>query len=123
MVTGLKASAHESGPEDHPQRFHRRATWHYSVTQVLSHPVTALAIVAIVWTLPAVASACPGCKDALFEPDQLTLRLSSAKGYALSIGLLLGVPAALAVTVTTLLVRSRRQRRGPLLPPNDNVLF
>ena len=52
------------------------------------------------------------CKDALFEPDQLTLRLSSAKGYALSIGLLLGVPAALAGTVATLLVRSHRQRRG-----------
>ena len=77
-------------------------------------------VVGLVWLIvlgcllswPAVAWACPGCKDALFEPDQLTLRLSSAKGYALSIGLLLGVPAALAGTVATLLVRSHRQRRG-----------
>ena len=58
----------------------------------------------------ALAQACPGCKEALFDPAELPQRLSAAKGYALSIGLLLAVPAALVGGLTWLIVRAQRRR-------------
>ena len=56
-----------------------------------------------------LVEACPGCKEALIDPSQLHQRLSAAKGYALSIGLLLLVPLTLIATVAVLLVRSHRR--------------
>ena len=58
----------------------------------------------------AAAWACPGCKESLFEPDQLAQRISTARGYAWSIGLLLAVPCGLLATVAALVVRAHRQR-------------
>ena len=58
---------------------------------------------------PAVASACPGCKEALFDPGQLQQKLATARGYALSIGLLLAVPFGLVAGVAALIVRATRR--------------
>jgi hypothetical protein len=72
-------------------------------------------LLAVIFTcvLPAVTWACPTCKEALFDPGQLQQTLSTAKGYAMSIGLLLSVPAVLVGGVVALIVRShRRQRSG-----------
>jgi len=62
--------------------------------------------------VPTAVWACPTCKEALFEPDQLAQKLSMAKGYALSIALLLGMPVALLGGVTTLIIRAQRQKQG-----------
>ena len=53
--------------------------------------------------------ACPGCKEALFDPGQVGQRVSAARGYALSIGLLLGLPALMLAGIAALIVRSRRK--------------
>ncbi len=60
------------------------------------------------------------CKEALLDPAQLPQKLRTAKGYALSIGLLLTMPIALVGGVTALIVRaSRRGVRGRKpLPPS-----
>ena len=58
------------------------------------------------------ASACPGCKDALAEPDQLGRRLATAKGFAWSIGFMLGMPALVVGSVAALIVRGRRIDTG-----------
>ncbi len=58
------------------------------------------------------AQACPGCKEALFDPEQLPQKLSTAMGYALSIGLMLLVPAGLVTAVTVSIVRAQRRQRA-----------
>ncbi|MBI4004364.1 MAG: hypothetical protein HY353_05015 [Candidatus Omnitrophica bacterium] len=58
-----------------------------------------------------VAWACPACKEALFDPSQLRQTLATAKGYAMSIGLLLSVPAILVGGVAALILRAARHRR------------
>ena len=60
---------------------------------------------------PIVAMACPMCKESLFDPGQLPQKLSTARGYALSIGLMLAVPAALIAGVTMLVVRAARRAK------------
>jgi hypothetical protein len=66
---------------------------------------------AAAWIVGAasIAWACPGCKEALFDPGEIVQRVSTARGYALSIGLLLGVPASMILGITALIVRSRRK--------------
>ena len=59
-----------------------------------------------------VAEACPGCKEALFDPGELPQRLAAAKGYAASIGLMLVVPLGLVGGLTAVIVRSSRRQRG-----------
>ena len=61
---------------------------------------------------PAAVSACPGCKEALFDPSELPQKLSTARGYALSIGLMLAVPAALIAGITLSILRASRRSRG-----------
>ncbi|MDP3723861.1 MAG: hypothetical protein Q8R91_10290 [Candidatus Omnitrophota bacterium] len=61
--------------------------------------------------LSSAADACPGCKEALFDPSQLPQRLSTARGYALSIGLMLGVPIALVGGVALLILHARGRSR------------
>ncbi|MBI4598278.1 MAG: DUF420 domain-containing protein [Candidatus Omnitrophica bacterium] len=67
----------------------------------------------VYWLLYHVsaAEACPGCKEALFEPGQLSQRLSTAKGFALSIMLLLAVPVALVGGLTLRIVSTARRHR------------
>jgi hypothetical protein len=75
--------------------------------------ILAWLLVAGCWWLAAlVVEACPGCKEALFDPGQLQQKLSTAKGYALSIGLLLAVPFSLVAGGILFLVRASRH-----LPP------
>ena len=70
-----------------------------------------LVLMAGCWLLePAVGWACPGCKEALFDPGQLGQKLSTARGYAISIGLLLAVPFTLVAGMTALIVRAARRR-------------
>ena len=52
----------------------------------------------------------PGCKEALFDPGQRRQTLSTARGYALSIGLLLAVPFALVGGVAVLIIRASRKK-------------
>lgn len=54
------------------------------------------------------AWACPGCKEALYDPAQSKQVAATAKGYAISISLLLGVPVLLIGGVATAIVRQRR---------------
>ena len=61
--------------------------------------------------LPTAVMACPGCKEALFDPGQLQQKLSTAKGYALSIGLLLAVPFGLVAGLTTLIIRAHHRKK------------
>jgi len=77
--------------------------------QRVSHLATALALVAFLIVVPMMASACPLCKEALFDPSQLHQRISTAKGYALSIGLLLLVPTGLIAGVAMSIIRSARR--------------
>ena len=67
-------------------------------------------LLGLLW-LPAIAHACPGCKEALFDPGQLAQKLSTSKGYALSIGLLLTTPLLLVGTIAALVVRAARKRQ------------
>ena len=55
------------------------------------------------------ASTCPDCKEALFDPGQIQQKRSTARGYAVSIGMLLTVPAGLVGGITTLILKSRRR--------------
>ena len=78
-------------------------------TQARRHAGTAL----LVLLFPGAALACPFCKEALFDPGQIQQKLSMAKGYAMSIALLLSVPALLIGGVTVLIARaSRRHKSG-----------
>lgn len=62
--------------------------------------------------LPSAAAACPMCKESLFDPGQLGQKIATAKGYALSIGVLLAVPFALIAGVAGLIVRSARRLKS-----------
>ena len=64
---------------------------------------------AVLFALPACAAACPGCKEALFEPGKIGQNLSTARGYALSVVLMLAVPMLLIGGITTLILRARRR--------------
>ena len=97
---------------------HQRIMTRSTITQSPNHLITKIAagtiVVFAVLALPMIASACPMCKEALFEPGQLHQKLSTAKGYALSIGLLLLVPTGLIASVTALILRaSRREKNFP----------
>ena len=60
---------------------------------------------------PATVMACPGCKEALFDPGTLPQKLATAKGYALSIGFMLAMPLLLIGSVGVLIVRAHRRKR------------
>ncbi|MBI3011455.1 MAG: hypothetical protein HYY58_03050 [Candidatus Omnitrophica bacterium] len=64
-------------------------------------------------TLAGAVMACPLCKESLFDPTQLQQKLSMAKGYALSIGLLLAMPAGLVGALALLIVRAQRHHPRP----------
>ena len=60
---------------------------------------------------PAMVNACPMCKELLFDPGQLAQKFATAKGYALSIGLLLLVPFVLIASITALVIRACRRAK------------
>lgn len=69
-----------------------------------------LAALTVLWWAEG-AMACPMCKEALFDPAQLPQRLSTARGYAASIALMLGMPLLLIGGVVALIVRAQRRAR------------
>lgn len=60
---------------------------------------------------PAASLACPTCKETLFDAGTLPQRRATATGYALSIGLLLGMPLALVGGGAALIVRAQRRKQ------------
>ncbi len=82
-------------------------------------PLTGLMIGALLAVAPSVW-ACRGCKETLFDPEQLPQKLSSASGYAMSIGLMLLVPVGLITTLTVLIARSQRRQRSRQLQPGPH---
>ena len=83
-----------------------------SITQSLKHSITKMAILLVcLISIPAIAGACPGCKEALFDPGQLAEKLATAKGYALSIGVLLAVPFLLIGGYTLAIARAARRAK------------
>ena len=78
------------------------------------HVATVCAAAAILMLArAATAHACPACKESLFDPSQLPQKLATARAYALSIGVMLAVPACLVGGIATLIIRSiRRARRA-----------
>ena len=73
------------------------------------HLLVLLALLVPALLIPAMVWACPDCKEALFDPSQLQHKLSTARGYAISIGMFLSVPAGLVGGLTMLILKSRRR--------------
>ena len=68
-------------------------------------------LVTVHWSLvTGISWACPLCKEALADPAQAQTVSRLAKGYAVSIAALIGVPFFLVGGVATMLVRSTRRR-------------
>ncbi len=59
----------------------------------------------------AVAWACPSCKEALFDPSQAEQVTRAAKGYAWSIGLLIGTPMLLVGILAAVITRQIHRNR------------
>ena len=55
--------------------------------------------------------ACPWCKDALFSPGESAAQSGAAKGYAWSIGILLGLPVLMLAVMTFAVIRSARRAK------------
>jgi len=79
----------------------------YAGTQTRRHAGTVL----LALLFPVAAWACPLCKEILMEPGKLSETLATAKGYAASILLLLGVPAILVGGVAALVIRAHRRQK------------
>ena len=62
----------------------------------------------VAFSLPVAA--CPGCKEALFDPGKLSEKLATSKAYAISIGLMLAMPFLLVGTIALKIVRARTRR-------------
>ena len=84
------------------------ARWTFPLWLYVS--VTGVLVYWMLYRMP-VAEACPACKDMLVDPEQLAQRLGMAKGFAWSIGLLIGMPALLVGALTVRLIRAHRHRR------------
>jgi len=62
-----------------------------------------------VWMGAEAASACPSCKEALFDPAQAEQVTRAARGYAWSIGLMIGAPLLIVATLATVIGRGIRR--------------
>ena len=74
--------------------------------------ITGVVVYLMLYHAPS-AWACPGCKEALFDPGQIAQKRATASGYALSIMLMLSMPALLIGGSAALLVRAHRRRKTP----------
>ena len=74
---------------------------------------------------PAVASACPGCKELKSDSDYAGGSASLPKGFFYSILLMVSAPFAVAATFVTRIVLARRRLRAvsavPVEPPGPVV--
>lgn len=75
-------------------------------------------LLSLIFCSAITAWACPMCKEALADPTQVMQRLATAKAYALSIGVLLTVPAALIGGVAALVIRASKHRAPPAQHPS-----
>ena len=90
----------------------RNAEWPETIpNSKFQIPNFLIGLLAFCLLVPAIVMACPACKEALFDPGQLKQTLATAKGYAMSIALLLSVPAALLVGTAALIVRAHRRQK------------
>ena len=80
--------------------------------------ITGVVVYLMLYHAPS-AWACPGCKEALFDPGQIAQKRATASGYALSILLMLSMPALLVGGSTALIVRAHRHKRRQ--PPPQSV--
>ena len=93
-----------------PQTQHegpRARCWVYVLADSLTRFLTVV-------VFPSLAQACPACKEALFDPGQLHHKLSTARGYALSIGLMLTIPLGLITAVGVAIACAQRRHRASL---------
>lgn len=72
----------------------------------------ALLLIGAALLLPGLAEACPGCKEALFDPGQLPQKLATAKGYAVSIGILLSVPFLIIAGFAAWIAHNSRRNKS-----------
>ena len=70
-----------------------------------------LLLVAWLAAFPRAAAACPGCKEALLDPQQAAAQNRAARGYAASIMMMLALPPLLVGGVATIIVRASRRPR------------
>ena len=66
-------------------------------------------LLATYYLLPTVLWACPLCKEALLDPGQAAAQSGVARGYALSIAALLGVPVVLMGLIAWRIVQASRR--------------
>ena len=81
----------------------------YSFTHRLIYSFTNLLVLMCFSAQGALA--CPWCKDALFSPGESASQSGAAKGYALSIGLLLGLPVLMLSVIALAVIRSARRAK------------
>ena len=70
-----------------------------------------LSLVSCLVLVPRAVHACPGCKEALIDPQQAAAQNRAARGYAASIIMMLALPPLLVGGVATIIVRSARRPR------------
>jgi hypothetical protein len=68
-------------------------------------------LVFVLFLFTGVAWACPMCKEALVDPARPHAVTRAAKGYAVSIAALIGMPFLLVGGVAALIVRGHRRAR------------
>ncbi|GEM_PF-1924235 len=76
--------------------------------------IVRISLLACLCLFSQVVEACPACSESLFDPKQLHQRLSAAKGYALSIALLLCVLFGLVGGITALVMQAQRRKSQPV---------
>jgi hypothetical protein len=74
-----------------------------------------LVILVAAVVLPAVAAACPGCKELKSDSDYPGGAASLPKGFYYSVLLMVSAPFAVAGTFVTRIVLARRRRRRELV--------
>ena len=72
---------------------------------------TVLLVACSLQLVAGVVEACPGCKEALFDPRDVRATIGRARGYAWSIALMLTMPVLLIGGVTTWVVAAQRRAR------------
>lgn len=87
-----------------------RRSW--GLTHLLA--LTLLLLTACGFLLSGVSWACPMCKEALGDPAQAQAVTRVARGYAVSIAALIGMPFILVSGVAMLIVRANRRRHANL---------
>jgi len=79
----------------------------------------ALVLILAAFLLPAVAAACPDCKDAQSDAETPGGSANLGRGFYWSILLMMAAPFSVVATVGFLILRARRraQTAAPAAPP------